>query len=75
MNADDRRDDEELDEATLRAELGERDVEGVERLPRDEQEAVVEAAERNPDDTTRRESIEQELMELRRSDAGSDVGD
>ncbi len=75
MNGHDRRGDEPLDETTLQKELGDRDVEGVERLPREEQEAVVEAAERNPDETTQRESIEQELMELHRSDAGSDVGD
>jgi hypothetical protein len=63
------------DEQRLREELQERDVEGVEKLPEDEQEAVVETAERNPDPTTRREAIEQELMELRRSEAGSDLGD
>lgn len=59
----------------LREVLDEEDVEGVEELPEDEQEAVVEAAEHNPDPTTRREAIEQELMELKRSDAGSDLGD
>jgi hypothetical protein len=62
-------------EKQLRDELHERDVEGVERLPEAEQEAVVETAERNPDPTTRREAIEQELMELRESEAGSDLGD
>ena len=61
-------------EEELRAELHERDVEGVIELPEDEQEDVVETAERNPDPTTRREAIEQELMELGRSDAGSDLG-
>ncbi|HEX5097663.1 MAG TPA: hypothetical protein VFX21_16685 [Acidimicrobiia bacterium] len=55
--------------------LPERDVEGIEQLPEDEQEAVAEAAAENPDDTTRREAIEQELMELGRSDAGADLGD
>jgi hypothetical protein len=62
-------------EKELREELHERDVEGVEELPPDEQEAVVEAAEENPDPTTRREAIEQELMELGRSDAGGELGD
>ncbi len=59
----------------LREELHERNVEGVVDLPEDEREEVVEAAEENPDPTTRREAIEQELMELGRSDAGSDLGD
>jgi len=65
----------EQDEEQLREELHERDVEGVEELPPEEQEAVVEAAEENPDPTTRREAIEQELMELGRSDAGSELGE
>ena len=62
------------EEQELRDELHERDVEGVEELPEDEKEAVVESAEDNPDPTTRREAIEQELMELGRSDAGGDLG-
>jgi len=65
----------EQDEEQLREELHERDVEGVEEFPPEEQEAVVEAAEENPDPTTRREAIEQELMELGRSDAGSELGE
>jgi hypothetical protein len=56
-------------------ELDERNKEGVEELPEDEQEAVVEAAEHNPDRTTQREAIEQELMELGESEAGSELGD
>ncbi|HET9730628.1 MAG TPA: hypothetical protein VFR41_14460 [Acidimicrobiia bacterium] len=63
------------DDQQLRAELDERNVEGVEELPSDEQDAVVDVAEHNPDDTTRRESVEQELMELGRSDAGERTGD
>lgn len=63
------------DKEHLREELHERDVEGVEELPEDEKEAIVETAERNPDPTTRREAIEQELMELNRSEAGSDLGE
>ena len=55
-------------------ELDERNKEGVEELPEDEQEAVVEAAEHNPDRTTQREAIEQELMELGESEAGSELG-
>jgi hypothetical protein len=62
------------EEARLREELHEREVEGVEEMPRDEQEAVVESAEANPDATTRREAIEQELMELGESDKGSELG-
>lgn len=65
----------EDEEARLRRELHERDVEGVEELPPDEREAVVEAAEDNPDPTTRREAIEQELMELGESEAGGELGD
>lgn len=55
-------------------ELDERNTEGIEELPEDEQEAVVEAAEHNPDRTTQREAIEQELMELGESDAGGELG-
>ena len=55
-------------------ELDERNKKGVEELPEDEQEAVVEAAEHNPDRTTQREAIEQELMELGESEAGSELG-
>jgi hypothetical protein len=55
--------------------LGDRDVEGVEGLREDEQEDVEQTAERNPDRTTRREAIEQELIELGRSEAGADTGD
>jgi hypothetical protein len=62
-------------EKELQEKLHERDVEGVEELPAEEQDEVIETAERNPDRTTQREAIEQELMELGRSDAGSDLGD
>ena len=62
-------------EDELRNELHDRNVEGVVDLPEEEREEVVEAAEDNPDPTTRREAIEQELMELGRSDAGADLGD
>ena len=55
--------------------LGKRNTEGIEELPEDEEEAVVEAAEHNPDPTTQREAIEQELMELGESEAGSELGD
>ena len=55
--------------------LGKRNTEGLEELPEEEQEEVVEAAEHNPDRETQRESIEQELMELGESDAGSEIGD
>jgi hypothetical protein len=34
-----------------------------------------EAAERNPDETTRREALELDLQERGRSDEGADVGD
>jgi hypothetical protein len=63
------------EEEELHERLDERNVEGVEDLPPEEQEAVMEAAEDNPDETTRREAIEQELMELDRSDAGSELGE
>lgn len=62
-------------EDELREELHERNVEGLVDLPEEERKEVVETAEDNPDPTTRREAIEQELMELGRSDAGGDVGD
>jgi hypothetical protein len=62
-------------ERRLREELGERDVEGIEKLPPEEQEEIVEAARSNPDPTTRRETIEQELMEHGDSDAGADLGE
>jgi hypothetical protein len=61
-------------EDELREELHERNVEGIEELPEDEQDAVVEAVEANPDPITRRETMEQELMELKRSRAGGDTG-
>jgi hypothetical protein len=61
-------------EDELRKELHERNVEGIEELPEDEQDAVVEAVEANPDPITRRETMEQELMELKRSRAGGDTG-
>ncbi len=63
------------DQERLREELHERDVEGVVDLPEEEQEDVVETAAANPDDTTRREAIEQELMELGESDKGAELGD
>jgi hypothetical protein len=62
-------------EERLREELHDREVEGVAEMPRDEQDAVVETAEANPDPTTQRESIEQELMELHESDKGAELGD
>jgi hypothetical protein len=55
--------------------LDERNTAGAEALPDDEEEAVIEAAEHNPDRTTQREAIEQELMELDESEAGSEIGD
>lgn len=62
------------EEKRLREELHERDVEGIIDLPEEEQEDVVETAESNPDPTTRREAIEQELMELGESDKGAELG-
>jgi hypothetical protein len=62
-------------EVELEQELDEREAEGIAELPDDEQDAVVDAAEHNPDPTTRRETIEQELMELDDSEAGADTGD
>jgi hypothetical protein len=62
-------------ESELEEELGERDAEGISELPAEEQDAVVDAAEHNPDPTTRREAIELELMELDESEAGADTGD
>jgi hypothetical protein len=55
--------------------MGERNVEGLRHLEPEEREEVVEAAEHNPDPTTRREAIEQELMELGRSKEGEEIGD
>ena len=55
--------------------LRERETRGMRRLSPRERREVLEAAERNPDPTTQRESIEQELMELGRSDAGEEIGD
>jgi hypothetical protein len=34
-----------------------------------------EATQHNPDDTTRREALEQELMEEDKSELGEDIGD
>ena len=65
----------DIEEQRLREELDERDVEGVAKLPEEEREEVVEAAASNPDPTTRRETIKQELMELGRSEAGEELGD
>jgi hypothetical protein len=39
------------------------------------EELEEEAAERNPDETTRREALEMELEEEGRSDLGSEIGD
>ena len=73
--SEDRKDEHSEDEEQkLRDELHEQDVQGIEELPEEEQEEVLEVAEDNPDPTTRREAIEQELMELGRSDAGGDLG-
>jgi hypothetical protein len=54
--------------------LGRKEAKGVEELPAEERAAVIDDAENNPDPTTRRETIEQELMELDRSDAGAETG-
>jgi len=62
------------DATGLREDLHEREVKGVEELPAEERAGVVDDAQHNPDPTTRRETIEQELMELDRSDAGSETG-
>ncbi len=63
------------EEQRLRDELDEREVEGLETLPREDRDDVVESARRNPDRTTRREAIEQELMEQGNSEAGTELGD
>jgi hypothetical protein len=44
---------------------------------RDEEKDALEeeAAERNPDETTRREALELDLMEEGRSDEGEEMGD
>jgi hypothetical protein len=55
--------------------MRERNVEGLRGLEPEQRKQVVEVAEQNPDPTTRRESIEQELMELGRSEAGEEIGD
>jgi hypothetical protein len=39
------------------------------------EELEEEASERNPDQQTRREALELELMEEERSDAGEEIGD
>jgi hypothetical protein len=39
------------------------------------EELEEEAAERNPDETTRREALELELEEEGRSDLGTEIGD
>jgi len=39
------------------------------------EELAEDAAERNPDETTRREALELDLQERDRSDEGADVGD
>ena len=41
----------------------------------DVEELAADAAERNSDDTTRREALELDLGDRDRSDEGSDVGD
>jgi hypothetical protein len=55
--------------------MGERNVEGLRHLEPGQREEVIEAAEHNLDPTTRREAIEQELMELGRSEEGEEIGD
>ena len=55
--------------------MRERNLEGLRHLDPEQREEVVEAAEHNPDPTTRREAIEQELMELGRSKEGEEIGD
>jgi len=55
--------------------MRERNVEGLQHLPPEEREEVIEAAEHNPDEITRREAMEQELMELGRSEEGKEIGD
>jgi hypothetical protein len=39
------------------------------------EEVAEDAAKRNPDETTRREALEQELESLGRSEEGGEVGD
>jgi hypothetical protein len=39
------------------------------------EQLAEEAADRNPDETTRREALETELLEEDRSDEGEEVGD
>jgi hypothetical protein len=59
----------------------ERDAAGTERdpearMPGEEVEEIAEeVAVHNPDEVTRREALEQELMARDRSDEGTDVGD
>ena len=55
--------------------MPEPDVQGLRYLPPDEQELAAVVAENNPDETTRREAIEQELMELGRSEEGEEIGE
>jgi hypothetical protein len=60
---------------------GERYVDGKRRDDRDHvsrdeaEELEEEAAERNPDEQTRREALELELMEEDRSEAGEEIGE
>jgi hypothetical protein len=58
-----------------RRRMRERNLAGLDHLDAEEREEVIEAAEHNPDETTRREAIEQELMELGRSKEGEEIGD
>jgi hypothetical protein len=51
------------------------EVQGLDELTPEERDETIEAARSNPDPITRRESLEQELMEMGRSDAGSELGD
>jgi hypothetical protein len=59
----------------------ERDAAGTERdpeprMPGEEVEEIAEeVAVHNPDEVTRREALEQELMARDRSDEGTEVGD
>jgi hypothetical protein len=53
----------------------EHEVEGLEELTPEQRDEVIEAARSNPDPVTRRESLEQELMELGASEAGETIAD
>jgi len=60
---------------TARHRHAKNDNDGLDELRAGERDEVIESARSNPDPTTRRESVELELMELGRSDAGEEIGD